>query len=88
MTSALNSFALQLLRRFQGMDHADAKGNDGDILACPGDPCLADRNKKIVERGHIEFVPIKDFVFKENYRVRIADRALQEALWRRKPYRA
>ena len=53
-------------------------------------PCLrvqsvpADRNEKIVEHGHFEFVPIKDFVFEEDDRVRIADRALQAAPWRRK----
>ena len=65
---------------FKRMDHAHAEGNNGDILAFAGDPRLADRNKKIVVRGHFEFVPIKDFVFEKNDRVRIADGALQKPL--------
>src|SRR5208283_133237 len=76
----VNALEFQCLCRLQGMNHADAEGNDSDILARAGDPCLADGDKKIIELGHFEFVSIKDFFFEKNDRVWVADRALQKPL--------
>src|SRR5208283_687444 len=76
----VDALVFQIFRRLQGMNHAYTEGNDGDILASAGDPCLADGDKKIIKLGYFEFVSIKDFVFEKDDRVRVADRALQKPL--------
>ena len=60
--------------------HADAEGDDGDVLARLVDARLADRQHEIVELRHVEGLAVEDLVLEEDDRVRIADRGLEQAL--------
>ncbi len=76
----LDALLLKLLRGLEGIGHADAIGDDGDVLALAVDARLADRHGEVVELRHRERLSVKNLVFEEDHRVRIADGALEQAL--------
>ncbi len=73
-------FLGQLVGGFEGIGHADAPGDDGHVIAFAPDTGLAEGNGEIIHLGHVEGLAVEDLVFKEDDRVRVADRGFQQAL--------
>ena len=76
----LDSFLFEFGGGLQRIGHADRPGDDRDIPAHTRNPRLADRHQEIVELRHFERMAVENFVFEENHRIGIADRALQKPL--------
>ena len=60
--------------------HADAKGDDGHVMANSRNAGFADWYNPIIEHRHFKTLAVENFVFKENHRIRIADGGFQQAL--------
>src|SRR5690606_27914273 len=77
---SIDTHSRKLCLSLDCVGHADAERDNRDVLTGLVDTRLADRQDEIIHLRHFKALAVENLVLKEDDRVRIANRSLQEAL--------